>query len=285
MELFRALGALTEPPAGETVRLAALLGLDAVPTAADYTELFTLQLYPYASVYVGPEGMLGGEGRDRIAGFWRAVGAPPPPEPDHLAVMLAFYARLVEHADAASSGPALRARAAFFWEHLASWLPTYLTEMERIAPAAYRGWARVLREALRREAEALDPPATLPLHLREAPALPDAGTATLDDVVGALLTPVTGGMIVTRAGLARAGRELGLGLRVGERRFTLRALLAQDPGAMLGWLAAELDAWAGLHAVREPLAVAIRDFWVARAVAARRFVETLGAATAPAGGR
>ena len=36
--------------------------------------------------------MLGGEARDRIAGFWRALGLVPPPEPDHLAVMLGLYA-------------------------------------------------------------------------------------------------------------------------------------------------------------------------------------------------
>jgi TorA maturation chaperone TorD len=58
------------------------------PQAHEHTEVFGLQLYPYASVYVGPEGMLGGEARDRIAGFWRVLRLTPATEPDHLATLL-----------------------------------------------------------------------------------------------------------------------------------------------------------------------------------------------------
>ena len=96
MEIFRALGALLEPPSPGHERLAAALELGPLPPAADHTDLFDFQLYPYASVYLGAEGMLGGEARDRIAGFWRALGLTPPPEPDHLAVMLGLYAGLCE---------------------------------------------------------------------------------------------------------------------------------------------------------------------------------------------
>ena len=70
--------------------------LEGAIDSSAYMDLFGFQLYPYASVYLGSEGMLGGEARDRIAGFWRAIGEPPPSEPDHLAVLLALYARLCE---------------------------------------------------------------------------------------------------------------------------------------------------------------------------------------------
>ena len=53
---------------------------------------------PYASVYLGPDGALGGEGADRAAGFWRASGLTPPAEPDHLTALLALYASLGEAA-------------------------------------------------------------------------------------------------------------------------------------------------------------------------------------------
>jgi hypothetical protein len=33
---------------------------------------------PYAAVYLGAEGGFGGEAADRVAGFWRAIGVPPP---------------------------------------------------------------------------------------------------------------------------------------------------------------------------------------------------------------
>ena len=97
MELFRALAALAEPPDRAGVeRLAAALGLGDLPAASEHTEVFVFQLAPYASVYLGAEGMLGGEARDRVAGFWRALGQAPPAEADHLTLMLALYARLSE---------------------------------------------------------------------------------------------------------------------------------------------------------------------------------------------
>ena len=41
---------------------------------------------------------MGGLARERIAGFWNAVGLTPPPEPDHLAALLGLYASLTERA-------------------------------------------------------------------------------------------------------------------------------------------------------------------------------------------
>src|ERR1051325_4845891 len=97
MELFRALAVLVEPPGRPGVaRVAEALGLGPAAEASAYTELFVFQLYPYASVYVGAEGMLGGEARDRVAGFLAALGYEVPAEPDHLALLLGAYAWLCE---------------------------------------------------------------------------------------------------------------------------------------------------------------------------------------------
>ena len=90
MELFRALAVFAEPPTVKAARVAEAPELGELPTADEYTEVFVFQLYPYASVYLGAEGMIGGEARDRVAGFWRALGQMPPAEPDHLSVMLAL---------------------------------------------------------------------------------------------------------------------------------------------------------------------------------------------------
>ena len=159
MELLRALGALAEDCGPAQQRIAAGLGLGELD-AAEYTELFSFALYPYASVYLGAEGMLGGEARDRVAGFWRALGLVPPQEPDHLATMLALYAQLVERAaaeeDELRRAAIERARAAFFWEHLASWLPVYLSKARTLARGAYLHWADLLARALENEAHALE---------------------------------------------------------------------------------------------------------------------------------
>lgn len=270
MELFRALGALSEPPRPETDRLAALLGLGRAPTAEEYTDLFLFQLYPYASIYLGPEGMLGGEARDRIAGYWRALAETPPAEPDHLAVMLALYARLCE-LEGAESDPlrraaAERARAAFLWEHLLSWLPPYLAKLCEIAPPPYAMWGGVLDDSLVAEAKSVRAPSdALPLHLREARALADPATEGWGAFLDGLLAPISSGLILARADLARAARELGLGLRAGERRFMLRSLLEQDAPAVLEWLGREAVAWGERHARREDTLGEIARYWAERA--------------------
>ena len=105
MELYRALGSLIEPPAPEHVRLARALGLPAVPAEEEHAAVVAFQRHAYASVHLGGEGMIGGEVRDRVEGFRRALGleegghagaetagAGRPPgagvAPDHLAALL-----------------------------------------------------------------------------------------------------------------------------------------------------------------------------------------------------
>jgi hypothetical protein len=248
MELLRALAVLAEPPTGEQARLLGLLDLPGQPDGAAFADVFLFQLYPYASVYLGPEGMLGGEARDRIAGFFRALDVTPPAEPDHLTVLLSAYADLVER-EAEATGEAAaawrRSRSALLWEHVLSWVPVYLDRVRDVTGEPYRSWADLLDEVLRREAAEVGEAAELPLHLREAPPLPDPRAGDTAAFLAGLLAPSRSGMIVLRDDLVTACRELGLGLRIGERRFVLTSMLDQDPAATLQWLAGRARAAAG----------------------------------------
>ena len=175
-ELFRALGAVAGDPADARTACAAL-GLP-VPGNAEHTEVFVLNCPPYASVYLGAEGGLGGEAADRAAGFWRAIGVPPPAEPDHLTALLSLYARLGEAPVAgdgaagplapATAGALARARQALFWEHLWPWLPGYLDAVDDLGTPALASWARLVRRALAAE-RGRHPGGRLPLALRAAP--------------------------------------------------------------------------------------------------------------------
>ncbi|GMV05101.1 MAG: hypothetical protein AMXMBFR53_13810 [Gemmatimonadota bacterium] len=289
-ELCRALGTLAEPPTEAHARLAELLELPPPADASEHTTLFLLNLYPYASVHLGPDGMLGGEARDRVAGFWRAVGLTPPAEPDHLGALLGLLAALEEREDDAP-GEAERAlvaqaRSALLREHLLPWVPAFLARVEELGGTFHEAWARLLREALAEEARREDgreaPVAPLPLHLREAEHLPDprigdesAGEAFLR----ALLAPVRSGMILARHDLARAGRELGLGVRMGERAYVLRALLAQDAPRTLAWLAGEARRQeAVLRSL--PNDAEITAFWQDRAHAAAALLDELASTEA-----
>ena len=75
-ELLRALGAVPDSPAAAR-SVGPALGLDAVSDAG-HTDAFVLNCPPYAAIYLGPTGAIGGEGADRVAGFWRASGITPP---------------------------------------------------------------------------------------------------------------------------------------------------------------------------------------------------------------
>jgi len=262
MEALRALGALVEPPGEATTPLARAVGIKArLPDPSDYTDLFVFQLYPYASVYLGAEGMLGGEARGRVAGFWSALGLTPPAEPDHLTALLGLYAALAED----GSRQALHARKALLWEHLLSWLPYYLERVEEVGIGFYADWARLLRAVLLSEAKQLGPPAVLPLHLREAPALAHPDEEGGEAFLGSLLAPVRTGMILVRSDLVRCARELGLGLRVGERSYVLRALFSQAPDELLQWLADHARASANRHRAMPATLRAVSGFWAERA--------------------
>jgi TorA maturation chaperone TorD len=298
-ELVRTLGVLVEPPGPDHAGLWELVGLEP-PSAADHTDLFVLQLYPYASVHLGEEGGLGGEARDRIAGFLRALGGTPPAEPDHLAVLLGAYATLLDREatetaeDASSSDPHpdapatvtsdplaapwARARATLLVEHLLSWLPGYLDRVRDLGAPAYRSWADLLDEVLEREAGRTPTAAELlPAHLEDAPGLTDPRDGDVAAFLDGLLAPVRLGATLTASDLARAAEDLGLGRRVGERRFVLRALFDQDAAGLLGWLAAAARSVADTRGGAWHADTATGHWWRRRATESAALLSSLAA--------
>ncbi len=281
-DLLRALGVLAEPPGPAHGRLVDLLGLPPC-RGSDWTEAFVGQLVPHASIYLGPEGMLGGEAADRVAGFWRALRLPVPADPDHLTALLGLYASLIEAQAAEPAGPRQvllgRARAALLHEHLLTWLLPYTRAMIEAGPSGYAAWAGLLRAAVTAEAAEVGTPDRLPAHLRE---VPPTGTADdgLDAILAGLLTPVRSGLVLTGRHLAGLARDGGLGLRLGDRRRVLRALIEQDPAGTLRRLAERADDWAAGHRADEPVAGRIARHWATRAAATADLLRA-GAAQLP----
>jgi len=269
VELIRALAALSEPPAPEHDRIRALLDLPPQPTPAEHTELFSHQVYPYASVYLGGEGMLGGDARGRVAGFWTAVGVDPPEDADHLAGLLSLWASLRARSDAEMDEARARlgeqASEALVFEHLAPWVLVFVEAIRGLQTAAgnadgfYASWANTLERVFLEFTTAQD---GLPVHLANAPVLPDPGEEGGEAFLSGLLAPVRSGFVLTRSDLRRLTRDLELGGRIAERKYALRAYLSQDPGGVLEWLAVEADAWTARH--RNPCPD-VERFWVERA--------------------
>ncbi|MDH5759413.1 MAG: molecular chaperone TorD family protein [Gemmatimonadota bacterium] len=269
-ELVRALAVLTEPPSPDHARVAEALGFGEIPGSSVYTEVFLFQLFPFASVYLGEEGMLGGEAGSRIAGFWSAVGHQPPPEPDHLGALLGLYAALADAEGARGDAPrgvlAGQARRVLLHEHLAPWLFAYLSKVEALAGPFYARWASVLGAVVRREVEGEAPfDQDLPAHLREAAPLPDPRTEGSAPFLDGLVAFVRTGMILTRADLTRLARTHELGMRMGERRYILEHLLAQDAVTVFRALAEEAGEWTFRHEERVPLLGSTARFFADRA--------------------
>ncbi|MDX1645924.1 MAG: molecular chaperone TorD family protein [Longimicrobiales bacterium] len=247
VEAIRGLAVLAEPPTPEHRAVARSLGLDGPPSPAHYSDLFLFQLYPYASVHLGAEGMMGGQAAARVAGFWRALGYEPPPEPDHLAALLGLYAALCarEAGESVNAEARLlrRSRFVLLHEHLAPWIFPFLERLRELTDGPFHPWSRILESVLRRELEEggeddvdLE---VLPAHLREAPPLADPRREGATDFLDGLLAPVRSGVLLLRADLARIAQDRELGLRAGERRYALEHLLSQDAPGVLQALAEE----------------------------------------------
>lgn len=284
MELFRALGALIESPSPEHARVAAALGLPAPPAPSEHGRVVEGQRYPYASVYLGAEGMMGGEARDRIAGFRRALGLPGDSDadlegdgqasgsaaaraPDHVASLLGLLAALEqwrrEEADPARRALLAQARTTLIWEHLASWIGPWLATFEDCGVAFHRAWGSLLGDALARLYDAVEFPGYLPAALSAAPGLADPRREGGPAFIASLLAPARSGLILLRDDLEQLGDDAGLACRAGERRYALNAFLAQDPGRTLGWLAAHAGRWSRRMEATGPAPVAA--WWAKRA--------------------
>lgn len=272
MELHRALGALIEPPAPEHGRLARALGLPEAPVEEEHAAVVAFQRHPYASVHLGPEGMIGGEVRDRVDGFrralgfeeaghagaWNAEGRPAPGSgvtTDHLAALLSHLALLEawrrDEAGLARQALLSQARDTLAWEYVLSWTPPYLASFHGCGSSFYEAWAALLGRALDALGEEVEPPARLPEALRTAPPFPDMREAGVDEIVSALLAPARSGMIVLRDDLVEMARSVGAAARATDRRSWLRGLLEQAPRETVGWLAGHASRWAArMHGAR-----------------------------------
>lgn len=264
-ELVRALGALTHIPPASGGPVCAALGLPAWSAAA-HTRVFVLDLPPYASIHLGRRGQIGGEGADRVAGMWRALGLDPPADADHLAALTALYAELGESGEACRTEAARRrldhAREVLLAEHIVAWLPGYLRAARRYPEMA--AWADLTEATLAHEVTATLRADRLAPALVDAPPPLEPGFGP-DDLLDSVTVPLRSGLILTHADIERAGHELGLGVRRGERRYSLKAMLDQDAVSTVSWLAAQARLWSDAHREWAYLSPSSSSWWAQRA--------------------
>ncbi len=276
-ETLRALACVADSLVLPSLSLTNALGIATIDSA-EHTETFILSCPPYASIHLGAEGKLGGEALDRVAGFWRVIGLTPPNEPDHLSILISLYAELGD-AEANSKQEKTthqlkRVRETLLWEHLWSWVPGYLDAVINLDTKTLTPWANLLAKALHDETHRANPALSLPMALKQAadPLTADSTDGLLDSVIA----PIRSGIILTRNDLRDASSRLGVGCRIGERRFTLRSMLEQDPHATVSWLRDESLRWASQHSAHpKVLGGDPRTWWASRALASASTLDEL----------
>lgn len=256
LELLAALW-LHEPHKGLIARAVQEIGLpDAAPheLAVAYSDLFLLNVYPYASVFLEPSGEMNGARTREVAALYDRYGYAPPElnevgAADHIGLML---------------GCAAVVGADRIWPHLMDWAPVLCLAIER-APTTHPFYqALAIRTRKLCWDTALPCPNTAALcsyretnHPTDRLLPPEPSIEppepSLDAFVRHLLTPAQSGIFLTRARLGLWARALGMPLPFGER-FAVGEMLFEMASAMgqsetlLDWLRAEVEAWDATYA-------------------------------------
>ncbi len=269
---------------GQIPPLAAMLPADPDPAAlaAEHHELFALQVFPYAGVYVDPGRLTGGGAADAALAAYHDVGFAPDlsaASADHLGAQLGFLAFLGRAT--AEQGADLRAQERAFLDALLSWLPPFVSAAAALPRSLWTQLTELILELAADHRRALGgEPSPTPL-----PAAPDPladAEAGVRRLVDYLITPAHSGVLLSRWELGRVGRRQSLPRGFGSREQTLGNLLrnageydcipdiARDLGAAV---AAHLDRYHTFAA--DPLLAPFVAPWLDRAAAAARTLDEM----------
>ena len=218
---------------------------DADQAAADHYDLFHLNVFPYASLFLDAAGQVGGSVTDdarrrhRQAGYAAGTSGESADHVGHALGLLAFVAgaeadaRHDARADEATRMQRLQRR--FFDEHLLWWLPAFVHAVQQhnhpffvLLSDLTLDLALDHRAALGPSPEAARAPSPLPAP----PALLADPKTGLKDIAAYLATPAWSGLYLSRAAIVRLGRAAhlprGFGARVQMLATLLRAAADYD---------------------------------------------------------
>lgn len=193
---------------------------DADEAAAAHFELFHLEVFPLASVFLDPDGRPGGAVTEE-AHAWRrhlgaldeAAGAPA----DHLVAELGVLA------DASDDVPIPELRR-FLVEHLLAWLLPLACALKRVAAPFYAGLGGLTLDLALDHLDALGPGPVTGRRLAPLPDLLGDPATGIRDIATVLARPAQSGLWISRADLRRLGRGLRLPAGFGSRVDLLATL-------------------------------------------------------------
>ena len=208
--------------------------------AAAHHQLFAFNLYPYASIFLDPSRLLGGQVTNEMEAVYQQAGYEENSavDPDHLGQAFGFLAFLSEReATALDSGQAAtavqQAQFHFLDNHLLPWLIPAVIAIQQQEDAFYRELARLALGLAADHFEVLKtaelPQTSIPLptltgQTAEQPTLEDGRTG-LRDIARYLITPIQSGIYLGRSDINRLARRISLPHGFGSREQMLQTLL------------------------------------------------------------
>lgn len=236
---FEGLSPVLLPAVEATPELAEALPMpfSADEAAADYQHLFGFNVFPFASVFLDPEGMLDGPVTDYVRRQFQRAGCPTPltgEAPDHLGqelTLLAFLAR----AEAGAWIDGLpteaerirRLERRFMDEHLLGWLAAFTQAVRDEGFPFFTVLAELTLDLALEHRSALGDggrPASQRFTLPEPPPLLDDPGTGLKDIAAYLTTPPWAGLFLSRDAITRLGRHAGVPRGFGDRTRMLANL-------------------------------------------------------------
>jgi len=203
--------------------------------AAEYHHLFSFNLFPYESIFLGTDGLLGGPVTNRVLASYRQMGYeanPAASSPDHISCQLDALAFLcLAEADAWEDGlpvVALRMRGlqqTFLQEHLLRWLLPFVLAVQQQERPFYSALANLTLKFVAAHAITGGPHDTHIPPLPDPPSLLDDEQTGLRDIAAYLTTPPYSGLYLGRDDVGRLARQLDLPRGFGGRhQLMLNAL-------------------------------------------------------------
>ena len=203
---------------------------------------------PHGAIHLGPEGKLGGEGLDRDRRFLARTGPAgtggrrPPRSAAHV-VRRARRSRARTRRTSAAGRSCTGRGPRCSTSTSGAGPPGYLLAVTELGIASVAAWARLTEQALLREyartrarRDAAAGSANGPAPMDMPPTLSTRrSTHWSPRSAPAWFSPTE-----TSPSCAR---RVGVGLRRGERRYALRAMVEQDAPGTLGWLGAHARWW------------------------------------------
>lgn len=250
---------------GQVAELAEAVPAGATPDllAADFQHLFGFNLFPYESLFVGDEGLLGGRGSEQVAAIYQQSGwtAPQTVPADHIGAELAFLAFLCQQEtvawrldDPGRVNHWQQQQYHFLQTHLARWIGPLTIAITQQQTPFFINLAHLIMALLNQHYGQLNTasfarPSLLAGYPQSTIAL-DHEQTTLNDITTYLLTHCYSGFFLSRDVIGQMGQAVGVPAGFGSRHQMLSDLLqmaghANQLQPLLTTLQEQVNQWQG----------------------------------------